>query len=183
MIHTSRFQILRGKSPSISQKWGDLSTVKGTFNNKCCIRFCQIWGDLFPLFTKFGGRVVNLEGIPIPCSRYNPAYRASPKTVLAIAHGRLIFGNISYFVWNISFFQCFYFLRNIDNYLRGVSENPGTVSSKQYVFSSQKRIGWIYAIAFELNLVKVKVDLYGQKYSGGKSQFKFNYMSSDFREA
>ena len=39
--------------------------------------------------------------------------------------------------------------------------------SKQYVFSSQKRIELVYAIAFELN--PVKVDLYGKKWSGRSS--------------
>ena len=49
-----------------------------------------------------------------------------PKTVSAFANWSLIFGNISYFVQGISFSQCFHFFRKIDNYLRGVTNNPGT---------------------------------------------------------
>ena len=40
----SRFQILRGKSPSISQKKGALSTEEGGIQYKCYIIFFQIGG-------------------------------------------------------------------------------------------------------------------------------------------
>ena len=37
---------------------------KGGIQYKCYIKFCEIWGDLPPLFPKLGGQVVNLGEIP-----------------------------------------------------------------------------------------------------------------------
>ena len=44
----------KGEIPhKISEKWCFVDW-KGGIQYKCCIRFCQIWGDLPSLFTKFG---------------------------------------------------------------------------------------------------------------------------------
>ena len=49
----SRFQILKGKSPSISQKRG-ICLLKRGIQYICYITFCQMWGYLPPTFSKSG---------------------------------------------------------------------------------------------------------------------------------
>ena len=86
--------------------------------------------------------------------------RLLPKTMHAFANGRHIVGNISYFVKEI-FFLCFHSLHNKDNYLRRESvKTRELLRSKQYVYSSQKTIGSIFAITCKMN--PVKIDIYGK---------------------
>ena len=54
----------KGEIPlNISEKGGS-AHWKGGIQYKCYIRFGQIWGDLPPLFPKFGGQVVISGWIP-----------------------------------------------------------------------------------------------------------------------
>ena len=60
-IQVSHF---KGDFPlSISKKGGSVHWWGG-IQYKCLITYCQMWGDLPPLFPKFGGQVANLGGIP-----------------------------------------------------------------------------------------------------------------------
>ena len=72
----SRFQILRGKTPSISQERG-LCPIQIPY------KILSKMGGVCPqLSPKCGGQVVNFGGNPpTPRSRYNPAGRAYSQTV------------------------------------------------------------------------------------------------------
>ena len=62
----------KGEIPlNISEKGGSVHW-KGGIQYKCYIRFCQIWEDLPPLFTKFGGQVANLGESPHPSLYIQP---------------------------------------------------------------------------------------------------------------
>ena len=50
---------------NISENGGSVHW-RGVIQYKCFITFCQIWGDLPPLFPKYGGQVANFGGIPHP---------------------------------------------------------------------------------------------------------------------
>ena len=126
--------------------------------NNSKLRCYSVWGKT-PVFHNFG---FNSETI-LPISIFlfdDDTYIASPQNGIWVCQLEPYFLKIFLFCVKYLSFRCFHFLRNLDNFLKRVSKKKREPFwSKRYEFSSQKRIGSLYAIALKLNLDKVDLML------------------------